>query len=83
MENESSITLDSIGNFTWNFGQHFLIQVGNKYYVWSDPDYNGDNTIRPFKGNPRNFASPGFCGRSKGKHIISHYCGGEVKFIDC
>lgn len=78
-----SISLDSVGEFTWNFGSKFLIQVGIKYYVWSDPEYNGDNTIKPFEGNPANFTSEGFCGRAKGTHSIRGYCGEEVKFVDC
>lgn len=75
-----NISLDSIAEFTWGFGHLFLLQVGQEYYVWSDPDYQGDNTIRPFKGDPLNFASPGFCGRDKGTHRIRDYCGEDVKF---
>ena len=77
------INLDSIGKFTWGFGSKFLIQIEDRYYVWSDPNYNGDNTIRPYFENPSDFTSPGFCGRDKGIHSIRRYCGNNVKFIDC
>jgi hypothetical protein len=54
-----------------------------KYYVWSDPDYGGDNTIQPYMENPYNFTSEGFCGRDKGVHNILSYCGPNVKFVNC
>ena len=78
-----TISLDSVGEFTWGFGTNFLIEIGTERYVWSSPDYNGDNTIKPYKGNPRNFTSDGFCGRDKGTHIIREYCGNDVRFVDC
>ena len=77
----SELTIDSIADFTWNFGQLFLLESGGKYYVWSDPDYNGDNTIKTFTGNPRNFTMKGFSGRCKGSHRIGDYCGPDVKFL--
>lgn len=40
--------------------------IEDKFYVWSDPRYDGDNTIRPYTGDPKDFTSPGFCGRDKG-----------------
>lgn len=76
------LNLDSICEFTWNFGNKFLLKelkTGN-YFVWSDPDYSGDNTIEPFSGNPRNFTHEGFCGRDKGVHTIRNYCGENVIF---
>jgi hypothetical protein len=75
--------LDTIAQFTWDFGQCFLLEVSDKYYVWSDPDYNGDNTIKQYVGNPMDFTSPGFSGRDKGSHTIGGYCGEQVKFIGC
>ena len=82
-----SLNLDDVAEFTWNFGQLFLLQVddvnGSKYYVWSCPDYKGDNTIRPFIGDPRNFTQPGFCGRHKGRHRIRDYCGNDAVFVGC
>ncbi len=80
-----SINLDTVAEFTWNFGQEFLLEVNNgkhvEYYVWSDPDYNGDNTIKKYVGNPNDFTNEGFCGRDKGCHVIRNYCGDDVVFI--
>ena len=79
----NGITLDSMAEFTWDFGNRFLLKCNNKYYVWSDPYYKGDNTIRPYSGNPLHFTTPGFAGRSKGMNLIRNKCGDQVKFIDC
>ena len=78
-----SISLDSIAEFTWGFGMHFLLKVGNAYYQWSDPDYQGDNTIKPYTDNPLNFVHEGFSGRCKGTHRIRDYCGDKVVFVEC
>lgn len=80
------LTLDAVVDFVWGFGSDFLLGPVRKdntdfYWVWSDPDYNGDNTIRPFNGDPKNFTSPGFCGRCKGTHRIANYCGTEVQIL--
>ena len=34
-----------IGEFTWGFGQTFYIQTNDGDFIWSDPDYGGDNSI--------------------------------------
>lgn len=78
------IDLDTVADFTWGFGHLFLLETqGGKFYVWSDPDYNGDNTIRPYTENPDNFTSNDFRGRDKGIHTIRDYCGPDVVFVDC
>ncbi len=79
-----ALGLDTVANFVWGFGQEFLLIVKDKeFYVWSAPDYNGDNTIKPYNGNASDFTSPGFCGRDKGIHSIGSYCGDAVKFMNC
>lgn len=63
------------GEFLWDFGQYFLIQTERGNFVWSDPDYSGDDTIRPFNGDYDAFlttANVPFC-RSKGTHVIANY----------
>lgn len=76
------IDLDTVAEFTYGFGQLFLLKVKGKFYVWSDPDYEGgDNTIGEYTGNPSNFAGPNFMGRYKGIHRIGDYCGELVKFV--
>lgn len=65
-----------VGTFTWSFGELFFIETEAGNFVWSDPEYGGDNTIVPFKGDYNKWAremSIPF-GRDKGKHIISEYC---------
>lgn len=72
------------GMFTWNFGQLFHIEVSKtENYEWSDPDYNGDNTIRlclPYKEWIKNQNMN--YGRMKGIHVIGNYCDSEVKLVD-
>ena len=80
------INLDTLAQFIYGFGQDFLLEVKTEnadvvYYVWNDPDYGGNNTIRPYYGKPEDFTSPGFCGRDKGNHIVRNYCGENVIFI--
>lgn len=74
------INLDTVAEFTWDFGQKFLLATPHGYFMWSDPDYSGDNTIVPYHGNPGDFTMPGFCGRDKGIHRIGDYCGPDVIF---
>ena len=78
-----NLSLDTFAEFTRSSGHEFLLKIGDRFFVWSDPDYEGDNTIRPFKGNPQNFTAPGFMGRDRGTHSIGAYCGTDVKFVDC
>lgn len=75
------ITQNTVAEFTWNFGSNFLLETQYGNFVWSDPDYGGDNTIRPYAGNPINFTQNGLSGRYKGRHIIRNYCGDKVIFM--
>jgi hypothetical protein len=75
------LTINDIADFTWSFGSQFLLETAHGDYVWSDPDYEGNNTIVPFTGDKANFTSEGFMGRDKGKHVIRDYCGPDVKII--
>jgi len=77
-----NISLDTFAKFIWNFGEKFLVEFNNQTYVWSSPDYNGDNTIRRYTDDFDNFTSSGFCVRDKGWHIIRDYCGPNVIFIN-
>ena len=38
--------LNLIGDFTWLWNDIFFIETEQGNFVWSDPEYNGDNTIR-------------------------------------
>lgn len=80
MTKERLITLE--GDFTWDFGQQFFIETAEGNFVWSDPGYNGDNTIREVKANYNDWIHETHIpfGRSKGNHIIGHYCGADFVF---
>ena len=70
------------GEFTWDFGQHFFIETEKGNFIWSDPDYGGDNTLTPFEGGIKNFFTDDGYGRDKGTHIISDYCGNFIYNVD-
>jgi len=63
-----------VGDFTWDFSCYFFIETNEGNFIWSDPDYQGDNTIKATNLSYEQWIN-GSVGRSKGKHIISHYCG--------
>lgn len=77
------LTLDTVGHFTWDFGQRFHIETVDGNYEWSDPDYNGDNTIRPAPPYPQWLDKQNIeFGRDKGRHTIRDYCGPDVKIME-
>lgn len=79
-----SIGLDTVAEFGWNFGSEFFLETANGNFIWSDPDYGGDNTIHPFQGSLEDYCvtrSLPFV-RDKGKHTIRGYCGPDVEFVD-
>lgn len=70
-----------IREFTWNFGNQFFIETEEGNFIWSDPSYNGDNTIRKYNGSLEDYFGNSF-GRDKGKHYISDYCGEDFTFVE-
>ena len=79
------ISLDTVGNFTWSFGNKFHIETPDGNYEWSDPGYlGGDNTIKPSVPYDEWLVKMDLpFGRDKGTHIIRYYCGKDVKFVGC
>ena len=76
------INLNTEADFSWNFGQEFFLKTDRGNYIWSDPDYNGDNTIRKYDGSHEDWCKEtGYYARSKGRHFIGDYCGSNVIFI--
>ena len=74
--------LETIGDFTWLFGMEFFIETAVGSFVWRDPDYNGDNTIRYTSKSYKDYLKEchiGY-GRDKGKHIIGRYIGKDPIF---
>jgi len=75
--------LDMVGKFTWSFGHLFHIETKAGCFEWSDPDYDGDNTIRPcgsYKNWVKKHGIP--YGRAKGRHVIRGYCGENWILVD-
>ena len=78
-ENVKQILLGQMGEFHWDFGKHFFIgtQIGN--FVWSSPEYGGDNKMRVYKGSFVNWvrsSCTSYC-RYKGMHNIGRRCGDQ------
>jgi len=76
--------LNLIGEFSWNFGQEFFIETDRGNFVYSDPEYGGDNTLRPFNGDLKQYLKETNADyvRDKGVHRIGDYCGKGVIFGD-
>ncbi len=77
----TKINLDTVGEFVWDFGQRFHITTNVGCFEWSDPDYGGDNTIRPCS-DFATWIGDSF-GRDKGTRRIGDKCGNQVKFVNC
>jgi hypothetical protein len=68
--------LQTVAKFCWGWGMAFFVETPVGNFQWLDPDYGGDNTLRPFKGDYKDwtvFQGIDF-GRDKGEHIIERYC---------
>ena len=72
--------LNTIGEFSWNFGNKFFVETPGANYVWSDPDYSGDNTFTLYNGSYTDWLKVEGLefARDKGKHIIGNYCGNDI-----
>jgi hypothetical protein len=76
--------LETVGSFTWSFHDKFLVEIPNVgNFVWSDPDYRGDNSFKRYDGNYKQWCKEEGIpfGRDKGKHKIRNYCGSEIKIV--
>jgi hypothetical protein len=75
------LTIDDVAEFTWGFGQKFFLETSKGNYIWSSPDYDGDNTITKFNGGYKDWLKKEKIpyGRDKGTHFISDYCGMYVE----
>lgn len=75
--------LNLVGDFTWSFGVEFFIETSIGNFVWEDPDYGGNNTIRKYNGDFISWLRKSNIplGRDKGKHIIKEYCGDQIQLI--
>ena len=65
-----------VGSFCWNYSNKFFIETDMGNFVWSDPDYHGDNTMKMYNGTYQEWLKEQgipYC-RDKGNHIIGNYC---------
>jgi hypothetical protein len=76
---------DLVGSFTWFWSDTFFVQTSKGNYLWSDPDYGGDNTLREYEGTLEKYCIDNDIpfGRDKGKHIIGEYCGPDKSNQSC
>jgi hypothetical protein len=67
----------TVGEFVWLFSYEFFIETAIGNFIWKDPDYNGDGSIRKYDGNLKQYLQKTHIpfGRDKGKHLIGDYCG--------
>lgn len=75
--------LNTIGSFSWFWGQTFFIETKLGNFIWKDPGYNGDNTITLFAGtyeDCRKSEKVAYA-RDKGFHTIKDFCGEEFTLI--
>jgi hypothetical protein len=72
------------GLFTWMFDYRFFIETDFGNFIWKDPEYGGDNTMEPYPHSYNNFVKHyGYsCGRDKGHHLVSSYCGDEFTVLE-
>lgn len=77
------INLDTVADFGWSFHETFFLETKEGNFIWSDPYYGGDNTIRSFDGDVKRFCKQEQIPfvRCKGRHTIRKYCGEGVRFI--
>lgn len=75
--------LGKIANFTWSFGTEFFLETDAGNFVWNDPDYCGDNSIKPFDGSYKDWCRELKIpyGRDKGTKVIREYCGESITYI--
>jgi hypothetical protein len=65
--------LNTVAEFTWNFNMYFYVDTGTRWFIYSDPDYNGDGSLVETKQSYSEWIKPIY-GRDKGKHVIKNYC---------
>ena len=83
MTKEEFLNLDA--EFIWGWGDEFFLETDVGNFIWSDPDYRGDNTIRPTSQSYGQWIDPhnnGSFGRAKGVHNVRAYCGEDIILTD-
>jgi len=71
----------SVGTFTWFWSHLFFVETEYGNFLWSDPDYNGDDSFTIYDGQYDDYCRRSgntIFGRDKGKHIVEEYCGPDI-----
>lgn len=71
--NTAEELLETVAEFTWNFGIHLYVDTGSKQFIYSSPSYYGDGSLVETNQSYDDWIKPNW-GRDKGKHIIKEYC---------
>jgi len=81
---ELSKILNCMGSFSWGFSDKFFIVTHLGNFIWSNPEYSGDNTIKPFNGTVLEWCDiQGIpYTRDKGEHLVVDYCGEDLVLVD-
>lgn len=76
--------LGLVGEFTYCWGMTFFIETEKGNFVWKDPSYQGDNTVKIYDGSWNQYREETNLpyGRSKGHHVVGNYCGDQVVLGD-
>lgn len=69
------------GRFTWTWGKEFFIETSEGNFIYSDPDYGGDNTLRSVDASYKEWSEPYSFGRDKGRHYITDFCGESFQLL--
>ena len=77
MNHDKNHLLGCEGNFVWGFWREFYVETEEGNFIWSDPDYGGDNSFRYTEKTYHEWIGDAF-GRDKGRHTILSYCGDQI-----
>ena len=71
------------GEFSWGFRDQFFIETDIGNFIWSSPDYGGNNTITKYNNTFKNWLKEECLpyARSKGDHTIAEYCGEDFEVV--
>ena len=71
------------GYFTHITGCKWFLTTDIGNFVWSDPQYNGDNTMTLFNGSYEDYCTQNDLNqnRSKGVHLVNRFCGEEFTLV--
>ena len=76
------ITISDNGVFTFGWSEEFFVETNKGNFIFSDPGFGGDNTMRPFYGSIDGWVQGlPYAAINKGRHVIKDFCG-NVNFVN-